>query len=256
MFLVVDVGNTNIKSGLFEGKKLVDSWRIATHRTKTSDEYGIDFMSLFHMEGQSMKDVDGVIFSSVVPSINYTLEHMLRYFFHVDPLIVGPGIKTGLNIKYENAKELGSDRIVNAVAAYEIYGGPCITIDFGTATTFGVVSEEGAFVGGAICPGIKMSMEALVQNTSRLPKIELIRPESVINRNTISNMQSGIFYGFVGLVDYIVGKMKEEIGAEKIPVVATGGMSNIIAEESKTIDTIDPELTLQGLRILYERNQS
>ena len=194
MILTLDIGNTNIKAGVFNGPELVDYWRISTDRTKSSDEYGILLLNLF-AHSKIDPAVDGIIMSSVVPTINFTIEHMCSNYFNQTPMQVVPGIKTGINLKYENPRELGSDRIVNAVAAYELYGGPCIFIDFGTATTFGVVSERGEFLGGAICPGIKLASEALTERTSRLPKIELVKPESVIGRNTVSNMQSGLVYG-------------------------------------------------------------
>ena len=254
MILTLDMGNTNIKAGVFNGPELVDYWRISTDRTKSSDEYGILLLNLF-AHSKIDPAVDGIIMSSVVPTINFTIEHMCSNYFNQTPMQVVPGIKTGINLKYENPRELGSDRIVNAVAAYELYGGPCIFIDFGTATTFGVVSERGEFLGGAICPGIKLASEALTERTSRLPKIELVKPESVIGRNTVSNMQSGLVYGFIGQVTYLIDCMKRELGAPDAKVIATGGMSRLIASGTDAIDEIDGLLTLKGLRIIYERNQ-
>lgn len=254
MILTLDIGNTNIKAGVFNGPELVDYWRISTDRTKSSDEYGILLLNLF-AHSKINPAVDGIIMSSVVPTINFTIEHMCSNYFNQTPMQVVPGIKTGINLKYENPRELGSDRIVNAVAAYELYGGPCIFIDFGTATTFGVVSERGEFLGGAICPGIKLASEALTERTSRLPKIELVKPESVIGRNTVSNMQSGLVYGFIGQVTYLIDCMKRELGAPDAKVIATGGMSRLIASGTDAIDEIDGLLTLKGLRIIYERNQ-
>ena len=254
MILTLDIGNTNIKAGVFNGPELVDYWRISTDRTKSSDEYGILLLNLF-AHSKIDPAVDGIIMSSVVPTINFTIEHMCSNYFNQTPMQVVPGIKTGINLKYENPRELGSDRIVNAVAAYELYGGPCIFIDFGTATTFGVVSERGEFLGGAICPGLKLASEALTERAAQLSKVELVKPETVIGRNTITNMQAGIVYGYVGQVDYIVRKMKAEIGgSEHIRVIATGGLSRMIASETSTIDIIDGLLTLKGLRLLYERN--
>ena len=250
MILTLDIGNTNIKAGVFNGPELVDYWRISTDRTKSSDEYGILLLNLF-AHSKIDPAVDGIIMSSVVPTINFTIEHMCSNYFNQTPMQVVPGIKTGINLKYENPRELGSDRIVNAVAAYE----PCIFIDFGTATTFGVVSERGEFLGGAICPGIKLASEALTERTSRLPKIELVKPESVIGRNTVSNMQSGLVYGFIGQVTYLIDCMKRELGAPDAKVIATGGMSCLIASGTDAIDEIDGLLTLKGLRIIYERNQ-
>lgn len=254
MILTLDIGNTNIKAGVFNGPELVDYWRISTDRTKSSDEYGILLLNLF-AHSKIDPAVDGIIMSSVVPTINFTIEHMCSNYFNQTPMQVVPGIKTGINLKYENPRELGSDRIVNAVAAYELYGGPCIFIDFGTATTFGVLSERGEFLGGAICPGIKLASEALTERTSRLPKIELVKPESVIGRNTVSNMQSGLVYGFIGQVTYLIDCMKRELGAPDAKVIATGGMSRLIASGTDAIDEIDGLLTLKGLRIIYERNQ-
>ena len=255
MLLTLDIGNTNIKTAVFEGDRLIKYWRLSTNITNTSDEYGITIINLFRHEGLDPKAVDGVIISSVVPTINFTIEHMCQNYFGIAPMFVVPGIKTGINIRYENPRELGSDRIANAVAAYEIYGGPCIFIDFGTATTFGVIDEKGAFLGGCICPGIKLSSEALVSGTAKLPRFALERPETVIGRNTLTNLQSGMFYGYVGLVRNIVRKMKQELGKEAV-VVATGGMAKMLHEESKCIDKLDGLLTLKGLRLIYERNRA
>ena len=192
--------------------------------------------------------------SSVVPTINYTIEHMCRDYFHLEPRLLVPGMKTGLNIRYENPRELGSDRIANAVAAYEEYGAPCIFIDFGSATTFGVVDEGGVFLGGCICPGVKLASEALVTGTAKLPRFELTRPDHVIGRTTLTNLQSGMYYGYVGLVRNIVRKMKQELGREAT-VVATGGMAVLFSEDAKCIDKLDGLLTLKGLRLIYERNR-
>lgn len=255
MILTLDIGNTNIKTAVFEGESLVQYWRLKTDIAATSDEIGASLSSLFRHNDVSMSKIDGIIMSSVVPSINFTMEHMCRTYFGMDPMTVVPGIKTGINIKYENPRELGSDRIANAVAAIAIYGGPCIFIDFGTATTFGVVSERSEFIGGAICPGLKLSTEALVSGAAKLPRVEIIKPESAIGRNTISNMQSGIFYGYVGQINHIVAKMKEELKLPDIRVIATGGLSRLIATDTKAIDVIDGLLTLKGLRMIYERNQ-
>ncbi len=254
MILTLDIGNTNIKTALFDGAEMVKYWRLSTNITNTSDEYGITIMNLFQHEGISVKDVEGIVISSVVPTINFTIEHMCQNYFGKTPLFIGPGVKTGINIRYENPRELGSDRIANAVAAYEEYGAPTIFIDFGTATTFGVVGEGGAFLGGCICPGIKLASEALVTGTAKLPRFELTKPEHVIGRTTLTNLQSGMYYGYVGLVKNIVRKIKQELGQEA-KVVATGGMAVMIAEESKAIDTLDGLLTLKGLRLIYERNR-
>lgn len=255
MILTLDIGNTNIKCALFEDETLKKAWRMATDRHKTHDEYGVLLMMFLNHAGYEAKDVEGIILSSVVPTINYTIEHMIDDYFGIEPLQVVPGIRTGINIRYDNPQALGADRICNAVAAQRYYGGPCIFIDFGTATSFGVISKKGEFLGGAICPGVKMSSEALTERAAQLPKVELVKPDSVIQRNTITNMQAGIVYGYVGQVDYIVRKMKAEIGgSEHIRVIATGGMARMIASETSTIDIIDGQLTLKGLRLLYERN--
>ena len=255
MILTLDIGNTNIKCALFEDETLKKAWRMATDRHKTHDEYGVLLMMFLNHAGYEAKDVEGIIVSSVVPTINYTIEHMIDDYLGIVPLQVEPGIRTGINIRYDNPQALGADRICNAVAAQRYYGGPCIFIDFGTATSFGVISKKGEFLGGAICPGVKMSSEALTERAAQLPKVELVKPDSVIQRNTITNMQAGIVYGYVGQVDYIVRKMKAEIGgSEHIRVIATGGMARMIASETSTIDIIDGQLTLKGLRLLYERN--
>lgn len=255
MILVFDVGNTNIVMGIYEGKKLVNFWRIKTDAEKTSDEYGMIINQLFAHQGQKLSDIKAVVISSVVPTIMYTLEHMTKKYLGSEPLVISSDIKTGLNIKYDNPKEVGADRIVNAVAAYELYGGPLIIVDFGTATTFCAVSENGDYLGGAISPGIRISMDALFQRTAKLPKVELVKPETVICKNTVNSIQSGVIYGYVGQVDYIVRRMKKEIGAPDAKVVATGGLSKLIASESETIEIVNGLLTLEGLRIIYERNR-
>lgn len=252
MIFVLDLGNTNIKCGVFSEDKLIHSWKMSNTADKTADEYGMvicESLSRYHF---SSSDISGIIISSVIPSVNYTFDHMCRMYFDKKPIFVGPGIKTGINIKYKDPKELGSDRIVNAVAAYSLYGGPTISIDFGTATTFGVISKEGDFLGGAICPGIKIATDALTKNAAKLPHVELTVPESIIGTSTVTAMQSGIIFGYVGLVEYLITKMKEEVPGAK--VVATGGLSNIVAPLTKMIDIIDPTLTLTGLNILYKKN--
>ena len=256
MILTLDIGNTNIKTALFDGKEMVKYWRLSTNITNTSDEYGITIMNLFRHGGVDAKDVEGIVISSVVPTINFTIEHMCLNYFGITPTFIAPGVKTGINIRYENPRELGSDRIANAVAAYDEYGGekPVIFIDFGTATTFGVVDEHGAFLGGAIFPGIKLASEALVSGTAKLPRFALAQPEHVIGRTTLTNLQSGMFYGYVGMVTNLVQQMKKELGKDAV-VVATGGMAVLIAEEAKVIDKLDGLLTLKGLRLIYERNR-
>lgn len=254
MILTLDIGNTNIKTALFDGMEMRQYWRISTNRARSSDEYGIILMDLLNHNGIPASAVDGVIMSSVVPQINFTIEHMCRNYFGHEPMKIEPGVKTGINIKYENPREVGSDRIANAVAAYELYGGPCITIDFGTATTFGAISERGEFLGGAICPGLKLAAEALTERAAKLPRFELAKPETVIGRNTITNMQSGIVYGYIGQVNYLVERMKRELGAPNAKVIATGGLAVLVAEESNAIDVMDGLLTLKGLCLIYEKN--
>ena len=254
MILTLDIGNTNIKTALFNGPDMVKYWRLSTNIQNSSDEYGITLVNLFNHAGIPTDAVEGIIISSVVPTINFTIEHMCQNYFDQSPTFVVPGVKTGINIKYENPRELGSDRIANAVAAYEEYGAPTIFIDFGTATTFGVIDEGGAFLGGCICPGIKLASEALVSGTAKLPRFELTRPERVIGRTTLTNLQSGMYYGYVGLVRNIVRAIKQELGREAT-VVATGGMAVMVADESKVIDKLDGLLTLKGLRLIYERNR-
>ncbi|MDO6354188.1 type III pantothenate kinase [Caloramator sp. CAR-1] len=258
MLLVFDVGNTNIVLGVYEDRKLLDVWRLSTNPPRTSDEYGMIVINLFEKANLNYKDVDAVVVSSVVPNIMYSLEHMIRKYFSVEPLVVGPGVKTGINIKYDNPKEVGADRIVNAVAALEIYKRSLIIVDFGTATTFCAVGEKGDYYGGCISPGIKISSDALFERAAKLPRIELVKPPTVICKNTVSSMQAGIIYGYVGLVDYIVNKMMDEmikLGEKKPYVVATGGLAKLISSESRTIQEVNPILTLEGLRIIYEKNR-
>ena len=256
MILTLDIGNTNIKTALFDGTEMVNYWRLSTSITNTSDEYGITIMNLFRHEGVDPKSVEGIVMSSVVPTINFTIEHMCRSYFGMEPMKIEPGVKTGINIKYENPRELGSDRIANAVGAYELYGGPCITIDFGTATSFGAISAKGEFLGGAICPGLKLAADALTERTAKLPRFELVKPENVIGRNTVTNMQAGIVYGYIGQIKYLVNRMKQEMGVPNVKVIATGGLAVLVAGESSVIDVMDGLLTLKGLRIIYEKNAS
>lgn len=254
MILTMDVGNTNIKTALFQGTEMKHYWRLSTSAMKTSDEYGIDLVNLFAHQQCDPALVEGIVISSVVPTVNFTLEHMCKTYFNLQPMMVAPGVKTGINIRYENPRELGSDRIANAVAAQAEYGSPCIFIDFGTATTFGAIDKEGAFAGGCICAGLKLTSEAIVSGTAKLPRFELVRPKRVIGRTTVTNLQSGIINGYIGQIDYLVRKFKEELEAPEAPVVATGGMALIVNEETGIFDHLDGILTLKGLRILYERN--
>lgn len=254
MLLVIDVGNTNIKFGLFKGDELAFSWRLATDKNKTGDEYGIALCALLTNAGIDKSLIDGAIMSSVAPSVNFTIEHMLAHYLNKTPMLVGPGIKTGLNIRLDNPRELGGDIICDCVSAFRRYGGPCIVLDFGTATTISGVTRNGDFLGGVICPGVKVALDALTGKTAKLPNIELILPETVIGRNTIHSMQSGLLYGYVGQVEYLIARFKQEMNEEHVQVVATGGMSRIIGKISKSIDNLDSLLTLHGLRLLYESN--
>lgn len=254
MLLVIDIGNTNIVLGLFAGETLKANWRVATKKTKSADEYGILMLDLFRTKGMSTQDVDGIIISSVVPPLTPTLEEVARNYLDKTPLMVGPGIKTGMPILYDNPREVGADRIVNAVAAYHRYRCPVVIVDFGTATTFDVVSEKGEYLGGVIAPGITISTDALFIHTSKLPRVEIRKPKNIIGKNTVHSMQAGIFHGYVGLVDGIVEKIKQEMESE-LTVIATGGLASIIAPETQTIKEIYENLTLDGLRLIWKMNQ-
>ncbi|AGX02122.1 hypothetical protein B14911_02075 [Bacillus sp. NRRL B-14911] len=254
LIFVFDVGNTNIVLGVYDGEELKHHWRIETNRNKTEDEYGMIVKSLFEHVNLSFSNIDGIIISSVVPPIMFALERMCQKYFHHKPLVVGPGIKTGLNIKYENPREVGADRIVNAVAAIHEYGGPLIIVDFGTATTYCYINADKQYMGGAIAPGVNISTEALYSKAAKLPRIEIARPEHIVGKNTVAAMQSGIVYGYVGQVEGIVKRMKDQSDENPL-VIATGGLANLIAQESNMIDIVDPFLTLKGLQLIYKRNR-
>jgi type III pantothenate kinase len=253
MIFVLDVGNTNTVLGVYDGDELKYHWRVETSRNKTEDEYGMTIKALLEHVSLSFKDIHGIIISSVVPPIMFALERMCQKYFHLKPLVVGPGIKTGLNIKYENPREVGADRIVNAVAGIQLYGSPLIIVDFGTATTYCYIDENKQYMGGAIAPGINISTEALYSRASKLPRIEIARPNSIVGKNTVSAMQAGILYGYVGQVEGIVARMKEQAKVNP-KVIATGGLATLIAKESDIIDIVDPFLTLKGLQIIYTKN--
>ncbi|WP_172794016.1 type III pantothenate kinase [Sporosarcina sp. HYO08] len=253
MLLVLDTGNTNIVLGIYDEGQLKYHWRMETYRQKTEDEYAMQVKAFFTHVGIAFEDITGIIISSVVPTVIFPLEQMCAKYFQQKPLIVGPGLKTGLNIKYENPREVGADRIVNAVAAIHEYGNPLIIVDFGTATTYCYVNEKAEYMGGAIAPGIGISMEALFDRASKLPRVELTRPEHIVGKNTVSAMQAGIVYGYVGQVEGIVSRMKAQSKKEPT-VIATGGLARLIANETNAIDVVDQFLTLKGLHLIYERN--
>jgi type III pantothenate kinase len=253
MLLALDVGNTNTVAGVFDGKDLVVHWRLSTRREGTGDEYGIIIKNLLDLAGLELDRISAVAIASVVPPLQSSLEEMTRRYFRAVPLVVGPGIKTGMPILYDSPREVGADRIVNAVAAFETYGGPAIVVDFGTATTFDAVSAKGEYIGGVITPGIGIAAEALFERAAKLPRIDIVRPKYVIGKNTVASMQAGLFYGYLGLVEGIVSRMREEIGGEPV-VIGTGGLAHLILAESRSVHRVDLLLTLIGLRIIYERN--
>ena len=254
MLLVIDVGNTNTSLGVYRGEELIAHWRLTTNPARTVDEYGVHARNLFELAQLDFKAIDAIAIASVVPPLNYTVKRMAEVYFHLTPLFIDETTDTGLRILYEPASDVGSDRIVDAVAAIRKYGSPCIVVDFGTATTFNAINSKGEYMGGAITPGIMISSEALFSRTAKLPRVDIKRPSRVIGSSTVTAMQSGLYYGYVGLVDGVLGKMIEEIGAQP-RVIATGGLAPLIATGSKFIELVDETLTLEGLRLVYERTK-
>ncbi len=257
MIICIDIGNTNIKYAIYEKDELKFSFRVATNLKKTSDEYGALLTGMLSTQGVEASQIEGGIVSSVVPSLDYTIDKMCSVYLHIKPLHIAPGLKSGLNIRCDDAREVGADRIVNCVSAIVEYGTgePMIVVDFGTATTFNIINENNEFIGGIIAPGIKGSLDSLVNGTAKLPRVEIEAPKSIIAKNTVTNMQAGIVFGFAGLVEYIVKRIKKEMKCPNMKTVATGGFSNVISKEIECIDIVDKLLTLKGLKYLYDLNQ-
>jgi type III pantothenate kinase len=256
MLLAVDIGNSNTVLGVFEGEELTQHWRLATRGDSTADELGVILRGLFASSGLSLDDVGSMVVSSVVPSLNQAVTEMARRHLGLDALIIGPGVRTGMSIRYDNPREVGADRIVNSVAAFHKYGGPAVVIDFGTATTFDAVGRNGDYLGGVIAPGIRISMDALFNHAAKLPRFELALPaglEGAIGKNTVESMQAGFVFGFAGQIEGIVGRMRAELGGES-RVIATGGLASLIAAHTQVIEVVDDNLTLEGLRLLHDLN--
>ena len=253
MLLAIDVGNTNVTLALFEGDRLVADWRVTSHRERTADELAVELSQLFALRGFDLDVVTGVVISSVVPNLNPALIEASRRYLNCEPVMVGPGVKTSVRVRYENPKDVGADRIANALAAFSKYGGPVVVIDFGTAVTYDAISAEGDYLGGAIAPGVEISLDALVSHTAMLRRVEAVAPDSVIGRNTITSIQSGLIWGFVAQVEGMVERMIAELGG-KATVIATGGQAGMVAGLTHVIQAVDPLLTLEGLRLIYLQN--
>ena len=256
MLLALDIGNSNITVGLYRGATQLRSWRLQTNTSKTCDEYGLVVQRFLELAGYQVDNIHAVIIASVVPVLTPTFATLASEVLHRTAMIVGPGIKTGLPVRYDPPKDVGADRIVNAVAAYARYGTACIVVDFGTATTFDSITAKGEYAGGAIAPGIRISMEALFAKAAKLPKVDIAKPKVVVGRSTVESMQAGIFFGYVALVDGLVRRIRVEMAADPVRVIATGGLARALAAESETIEDVDEDLTLEGLRLIYEQNRS
>ena len=254
MFFAIDVGNTNIKVGIFDGKKLITTFRMNSQITHTTDEYGLMLKQIPSVQGIDISQIEGAIISSVVPKVMESLHNAIVKYFGIKPIIVGPGIKTGIKLTSSNPKEVGADRLVDVVSGYEKYGGPLLVIDFGTATTYNLVSADGSFSVGITAPGVKISAKALWEDAAKLPEIEIKKPSSILATETVTSMQAGLIYGQIGATKYIIEQVKKEMGYDNLKVVATGGMGSIISPEVEEIDYYDINLTIDGLRILYEKN--
>lgn len=254
MLVVIDIGNTNITMGIYEKDKLKGTYRLTTKFQRTSDEYGLMLLSFLNASSISVEDIDDIIISSVVPKINYSFTNSVKKYLHKTPLFVGPGVKTGIDIRIDNPNTLGADRLVDATGAYYTYGGACLVIDFGTATTYDVVSAKGEFLGGATAPGIGICATALSSQAAKLPEIEIQKPEKIIAKNTIKSMQAGVVFGYIGLTEYIIKKIKEEYGHD-LKVISTGGLGRMIAKETELIDIYDADLTFKGLKIIYDKTK-
>lgn len=252
MLVAIDIGNTNITIALFEENTIVGNYRLTTKLERTSDEYGFMVISFLHASNIQLEQIEDIIIASVVPKIMYSFTNSIKKYFRKEPIIIGPGIKTGISINIDSPKSLGADRLVDAVGAYNIYGGPCLVIDFGTATTFDVVSKNGEFIGGSTAPGIGISTTALSSQAAKLPEVEIKKPKSAIAKNTVDSMQAGIVFGYIGLTENIIRVIKEEYG-EELKVISTGGLGRIIFNETKLIDIYDPDLTFKGLKLIYDR---